>query len=823
MELIGQRFGHIRVTEVVGQGGMGDVYAGYDEKLERKVAIKVLNADQRPDADARERLLREARALSKLDHPNICRIHDYLEHADVDVLVLEYIDGTTLEDVSPESFSRSEKLRIASAIASVLVAAHRAGIVHRDLKPENVMITRSGEVKVLDFGLARWLNRVRGTGLGASSDKYPKVVPLLHVRSSSETLPLPSEYDSAAPRGTAVGVTLGTPLYMSPEQARGDALTPASDMYSFGLVLQKLFSGTDPHPSELAARDIILRVARGETNPVTGVPHDVAHLIGRLKQFAPADRLTAVEALDRLRYMSARPQRVLQGAVAAVVLLLLAIGGWRYTADLKYERAQAELARAEAERRRNAAEDLINFMVGGLRTKLDPVGNLDVLDDVAKKTLQYIRDVEPARMSTAELVRNARVLHQLGDVQISRGDPPAALTLFRDSLKLAETARKRDPQNADVQLAYAQSRFWIGDVYRREKQYPQALDAMREYLNITEQLAKQNPQRQDLQTERTYGHTGVGMILEAQGNIREALAHYEVSLRVRQAQVRQKPDDAALLADLAPVYNKIGLIQQKLGNLSEARDYFRRELETYRMLIAADPKHTQRQRNMAISLTFLALTHWYMGDVDGAHALWREELAIEQALAKRDPENVDWQRNVVATTRRLANVAEARGETSQAAATLAQAQSRLRELLKQAPRSKALEAYRNAVDIDLARVLAANGSTGRAKALLDETIARVETSSDRASQIMLARATNTLGEIIRESDPPRAEAAWRRAEQLLEPHVQSTSDVLERDLWCRVLVHRGRCDDARREHARLRLARYDTRGVDKVLSLGGCK
>src|SRR5215213_1656926 len=93
MELIGQRFGHIRVTEVVGQGGMGDVYAGYDEKLERKVAVKVLNADQRLDHEARERLLREARALSRLEHENICRIHDYIDSGDFDLLVLEYIDG----------------------------------------------------------------------------------------------------------------------------------------------------------------------------------------------------------------------------------------------------------------------------------------------------------------------------------------------------------------------------------------------------------------------------------------------------------------------------------------------------------------------------------------------------------------------------------------------------------------------------------------------------------------------------------------------------------------------------------------------------------
>src|SRR5688572_16802415 len=158
MELIGRRFGHIRITDVVGQGGMGDVYAGYDEKLDRKVALKVLHAENRLDAESRERLVREARALSKLDHPHICRIYDYIESTDVDVLVLEFINGRTLQDVIyDEQTSRSEKLEIAVAVAEVLVAAHRVGIVHRDLKPENVMLTKQGEVKVLDFGLARWL------------------------------------------------------------------------------------------------------------------------------------------------------------------------------------------------------------------------------------------------------------------------------------------------------------------------------------------------------------------------------------------------------------------------------------------------------------------------------------------------------------------------------------------------------------------------------------------------------------------------------------------------------------------------------------------
>src|SRR6185436_7353510 len=274
MELIGKRFRHIRVTEIAGEGGMGAVYAGHDETLDRRVALKALRADQRLDADARQRLLREARALSKLEHPNICRIHDYLEEDGFDLLVLEYIDGRTLKEAIRDGLSRGEKLRIAVSLANALVAAHRAGIIHRDLKPDNVMLTRSGEVKVLDFGLARLMRRTS--------------TPRFHLRQGTDDLDVP-----ASPL-TVAGTTMGTPVYMSPEQARGAELTPASDMYSFGLLLQTIFSGVEPHPAELTAREVILRAARGETRPVKGVESGVAALIERLKQIAPSDRPTAM-------------------------------------------------------------------------------------------------------------------------------------------------------------------------------------------------------------------------------------------------------------------------------------------------------------------------------------------------------------------------------------------------------------------------------------------------------------------------------------------------------------------------------------------------
>ncbi|HEX6088043.1 MAG TPA: serine/threonine-protein kinase, partial [Thermoanaerobaculia bacterium] len=398
MELLGQRFGHIRVTGVVGEGGMGAVYSGFDETLERRVALKVIHEDLRLDEEARERLLREARALSRLDHPNICRIHDYVEASDSDLLVLEYIDGRTLTAALREKHSRAEKLRIAISVAEVLVVAHRAGILHRDLKPDNVMLTTSGEVKVLDFGLARLLNRARNTRTGDDEEEAAPRPRVVHDDDAPRT---PSGFLK-----TQAGVSMGTPMYMSPEQARGEELTPASDMFAFGLLLQLLFTGTEPHPDFLGARQVMQRVAKGETNAVQGLPRDIAALINRLKQFAPADRPTAVETLERLQWLAGKPARITRQSIAAAVLLMALLGAWRYMVDLRRERtaalaaeARAVAARAEAEHRRDQAEGLIEFMIGDLRTKLEPVGRLDILDDVAKRTLAYVNELDPATLN----------------------------------------------------------------------------------------------------------------------------------------------------------------------------------------------------------------------------------------------------------------------------------------------------------------------------------------------------------------------------------------------------------------------------------------
>jgi len=820
MELIGQRFGHIRVTEVVGQGGMGDVYAGYDEKLERTVALKVLNADQRLDQDARERLLREARALSRLDHPNICRIYDYIESDNVDLLVLELIDGTTLADVKTEGFSRGEKLRIASAIAGVLVAAHRAGIVHRDLKPENVMITKSGEVKVLDFGLARWLNRPRG----GRSDRFAAVVPIQQARGGSADA-LTVAYDTAAPSGTAVGVTLGTPLYMSPEQARGDTLTPASDMFSFGLVLQALYTGNEPHPMGLSAREVILRVARGEPNPASGVDHDVTALIARLKQFAPADRPTAVEAVERLKFMTDKPQRFVRRGIAIALAAVATIGGWRYTADLQHERAKAVAAQGEAEKRRAQLEDFLGFMLGDMRRKLDSVGRLDILDDVGKRTIEYVDSLNPAKMNPEELTRSAKALNQLGEVRLKQGKTPEAMEIFDRSLGLVDRAVQREPRNPEALMVQGTTHFFLGDSLRLQGDNEKALHHMREYMRAGDALASIDPKNGKYQLERAYGHSGVAQILQAQDKLEEALKHFNVSLIVKEELARRDPTDADAQAELARAYSKVAVVMYMSGDLRGALSQFEREVAIYRQLIRRDPQNTDWLNRLASAMAFLARMVHSTGDESRATSLWKEELEIERRLAERDPTNVSWQRSVAITERRIAVSLMARGDTAAALPLFRSARKGIRTAIQRAPTRTSMLVDEAAIDNEYAFALAASGDVDAASDIYRSVIRRMAIlpSSDRLARIELARAAYLLGDRLAGSSLKNALGMWARAEREFAPFVEDSRNPHDLDLWLRILVRRGRLTEARQVLNQLRRTGYDTTTeLDPLCREAGC-
>ena len=209
--MIGKTISHYRILENLGEGGMGVVYKARDTHLDWFVALKILPAEKMDDPDRRLRFVQEAKAASALNHPHIVTIHDIDEADGVHFIAMEYVDGKTLDQSIPRHGMRlSEALKVAVHMADALAAAHEAGIVHRDLKPGNLMVTVKGQVKALNFGLAKLTEKLPISGEDATRTEKPD---------------------------TEEGKILGTVAYMSPEQAEGKKLEARSDIFSFGSVL----------------------------------------------------------------------------------------------------------------------------------------------------------------------------------------------------------------------------------------------------------------------------------------------------------------------------------------------------------------------------------------------------------------------------------------------------------------------------------------------------------------------------------------------------------------------------------------------------------
>ncbi|MBP7865836.1 MAG: protein kinase [Acidobacteria bacterium] len=314
--MIGRVLGNIRIESALGAGGMGEVFLGFDEKLQRRVALKAIRGARRLDPGARRRFLREARILSRLDHPGICRIHNLIEYPDCDFLVLEYIEGDTLTRLLREgALSEGRKLAVAEGMARVLAAAHTAGVAHRDLKPDNVMITPDGQVKILDFGLSRLVGDTPASADEPVPDAGGDADPI-SVRSisgsgsgtSGGSLPSP-DLEGGEARLTQQGHVIGTVAYMSPEQARGAPVTEKADLYSLGVILHELFTGKSPYPEGLTTMELLVRVGQGMVGPAEGIDVGLASLIDRLKDVEPERRPSAEEAAGALAGVIARPQR----------------------------------------------------------------------------------------------------------------------------------------------------------------------------------------------------------------------------------------------------------------------------------------------------------------------------------------------------------------------------------------------------------------------------------------------------------------------------------------------------------------------------------
>ena len=614
MTLLGQRVGNIEIEALLGAGGMGEVYRGFDVRLERHVAVKTLRAQHRLDGEVKARFLREARILSRLESSAICQVFDLVEGDDADFLIFEYIEGQTLrQQLDRGCLEATRALELAEKITLALAVAHRERIIHRDLKPENVMVTAEGGVKILDFGISYAMGEAAGRLLdplpasqGVPHPASGKDAPLeledteiLTVAATVRQASAPPEVEAPSPelvnsgaRLTRDGTVIGTLTYMSPEQATGQDLSEASDMFSFGLLLQEMLTGQGAYePAPI--RQLLPRVARGDTRAIDGsdIDPDAVRLIEDLVRLKPESRPSAESAAQRLRWVLDRPKRLLRqkrrnllavSAFVALLAVLTVVSVFAVRAEREARRAEQEAQRAESEARRaneqarrasqeaGHSREVADFLVELFEaaTPENALGREVGVQEILRRGSERIdRELQAQPLVRARLKDTLGAIHwRLGEFQEAERLLTAALEIRREHLPEGDAERARSKQQLAALLA---------DQGRLDLAEPLLRDAVR--------------------------------ALEAAGS-------------------EEAPDLAGVLNDLAA-------LTFERGDFNEAEALYQRSLEL------TQQAHGKRSVTVAYSLNNLAVLAWQLGDYARAEDLYERSLSIhEEHLGENHPD-----------------------------------------------------------------------------------------------------------------------------------------------------------------------------------------
>jgi serine/threonine-protein kinase len=612
--MIGRSIGKIRIVDRLSQGDIGDLYVGVDEKLNRMVAVMELRHRQKLHTVTRSRILREAQILSQLDHRHTRRIHDLIEWQGEEYLVLELVEGHSLNQAMTETMSYAERLRIAGQIAEVLAVAHSRSIVHRDLRPANIILTPNGDIKVLDFGLSRFLEADNAEAeLAVSRDGQAR---------DQEQSPIEKASWLAA--------------YKSPEQALGEAATVAGDLYSLGLILEQLFTGR--HPSDGERADV--------QQPISDLDPDLAALIKRLKAVAPSARPSAVDTVERLKWIRGKPRRRRkQYLVAAAIVLLVTIATVLTTQAVRIAR-EAERANQAAIAERRISDFLVQLLLlsDPWVSKGRATTSREILD-LGRERIQEEFGDSP--------LTKARLLMTLGGIYQELGHFDDAEPLLKEALYI----RLRLLPEPHPELA--ESLRSVGFFYKTIGRYSEA-----------ESLYK----RALASFEKAHGstHPRVAAALNSLAALYHVLADYERakplyqrSLAIREMRFGASDETTESLNNLADVYRALGeydhaeqlhlrsidIVSRTMGvdhpaisvysnNLAfiyyERGEYDRAEQQFKKYLTTAVNLYGEKHPIVAIALSNNAKLRYAKGEYDLAQPLLEEALAINRSCLKLD-------------------------------------------------------------------------------------------------------------------------------------------------------------------------------------------
>lgn len=710
-DLTGALVGSIRIEERLGGGGMGEVWRGFDTRLERTVAVKTVRADRRVDAEFKQRFRREAKLLGKLGHPGICQVYDLVETPDADFLVMEYLEGCTLDKHVRSGFPRERLYAIFAQLASALAAAHGQRVVHRDLKPENIHVGAGDRVRILDFGIARSV-REGASAIAPAGPPRPAVDSGASTAPAQDqtTLMLPgqgpegveppnTELISAAVATSAevytgIGQVVGTCGYMSPEQASGLEVGTASDIYALGLCLDRMLELCAPASSkdqrEAAALVAGMLAADPQRRPAAS---EVEAELQRLIE------------LPRARERAQLRRRLIRAASLGSLLLALA---------MVWLALDARRARAEAEQRRAQAENLVDYLLGELRGQLLEVGRVDLLDSVNQRAQQYL-DASGTGDAQASQLR-ARLLGSRIAVAMRRGEYAAAQTLARAALAEAEAqvGRQADPRIELQELADAH--YWLGYLAIEQMQPAErALVHFDQLVRLRERLRALDPGLRQPQLDlavaltsrvAAYGAKGAQALADA----RQAVAIYRSLGEQLDAQARS--EYASALAWLSSVH-------ENAGELPEAISVRAENVELLSQLLGADPDNAVYAQDLAVALNFQTLLAQQLGRDEEALALVSRGCALLAKARRRDPEDREHARNHAVCLAMRAGTLMLLGRLEEAAAQARASVAALEQLLSEAGAQSDWPGQLVASRVRLAEIESAAGRCAPATAVLD--------------------------------------------------------------------------------------------------------
>ncbi|MEO6278590.1 protein kinase domain-containing protein [Roseateles sp.] len=642
-DLTGQAIGPYLLESQLGQGGMGTVWLARraDGRFEGQVAVKFLTAGLVGRGDA-GRFAREGEILARLSHPHIARLLDAGVHqGNQPYLVLEYVDGRPIDAYCRlHQLDVQARVRLFLDVLAAVAHAHARLILHRDLKPSNILVTEQGDVKLLDFGIAKLLD-------DASQ----------------------AEHGAAATELTQRAGSAFTPQFAAPEQVQQADVTTATDVYALGVLLYLLLGGSHPTAddtqtqldrlkavvehvprrlSDVAAGQLDEAIAR-QSRELRG---DLDTIVAKALKKSPAERYTNAQALadDLQRWLahepiSARPDSRLyvlnrfvrrhRLAVAAGSLAVLALLGLTTTSLLQARRATS--AEQQAQARRHQAEDLLSYMLGEFADKLRPIGRLELLDSVGAKSLSFL--AEDSQASPMERLQRAKALTVIGEVRVSKRDLDAAI----EPLMAANALLQGDPPTpemlADWRKAQGQAAFWLGHIRYTQRQFAQAQTAWERYLAVSQQWLRALPQDPVAKAEVGYAENNLGSLALDQGLLEAAELSFRRSVALKLDVLQSKPGDAALTAEWSDSLSWLGSTLLQRGRYAQAEAAFRKALasaETLCRKYPADQGWLEKLGNSAYALADVLLKAGRKGE---AATMFGRAAQAFRALRDLDPNN----------------------------------------------------------------------------------------------------------------------------------------------------------------------------------------